>query len=91
MRPNTRRLAFLNHETPTRAALHRQIDRLSLHAGQPSSKRLPVGRSDPTALTHAGRSVHHVERDLPSMQIQPTNDRHPGLLGRLRDHGPGPL
>jgi hypothetical protein len=33
MRPNTRRLAFLNHETPTRAALHRQIDRLSVDGG----------------------------------------------------------
>jgi hypothetical protein len=33
MRPHTRRLAFLNHETPTRAALHRQIDRLSVDGG----------------------------------------------------------
>jgi hypothetical protein len=90
MRPNPP-LALLNHETPTSAALHRQVDRLSLDRGQPSSERLPVGRNDTAASTHAGRGVHHVERDLLSMQIQPTYDRHSGLLERPGDHGSGPL
>jgi hypothetical protein len=38
-------------------------------AGQLSSERFPIGRNDPAALTHAGRGIHYVEGDLPSMQI----------------------
>jgi hypothetical protein len=69
VRPNTRRLTLLDHETPAYAALHRQIDRLCLDGGQLSSERFPIGRNDPAALTHAGRGIHYVEGDLPSMQI----------------------
>ena len=78
MRMHTRGLTLLDHKPPTGASLHRQIDRLAFETGQPASKRLPISRGDPAPLIHARRRVHHVERDLLSVQIQPTYDRHLG-------------
>jgi len=78
MRTHTRRLALLDHEPPAGAALHSQIDGPVLETGQPAPERLPIGRCDPAALAHTRRRVHHVERDLLPVQIQPTYDRHLG-------------
>jgi transposase InsO family protein len=46
---------------------------------QPVAQPLPVGRGDPAAHHLAGVEIHVVERQLGSMDIDATHDRHDDL------------
>jgi len=44
VRPHPSRVTLLDDEAPAGATLHRQVNRLAIKAGQPSTERLPVSR-----------------------------------------------
>ena len=78
-RGDPRPLQLLDHESPPRAALHRE--RHILTAGeplQPVPQRLPASRGDP-ALPHLpGHGVQIVEGDLSTVDVEPSYDGHVG-------------
>ncbi len=86
MRPHPGRPAFLDHEPPPGAALHRQVHLPAGEALQPTAERLPVRRADPATGNLAGSGVQDIESDLLPVQIQPTYDRHRDLLEHLHEH-----
>ena len=72
---------LLDDVTPAGATLHR--DRHRPAAGvfghvvaQPAPEPLPIGLPHPTGPHLPGLHLQGIERDLPSMQIQPTYHRH---------------
>ena len=72
---------LLDDVTPTGATLHRHRHRRHRGAfgdvvAQPPSEPLPVGLPHPPGPHLTGLHLQRVERDLPSMQIQPTYHRH---------------
>src|SRR5688572_15273471 len=83
MRLELGRLDLLHHIAPTSAALHRHRHRPPLGparhvVAQPAPEPLPIRLPDPAPPLLARVDLERIERDLPSMQIQPTYDRHQG-------------
>ena len=83
VRLEPRGLDLFDHVTPPGAALHRQRHRPAV--GHDASRRRattdetgPIRLSDPAPPHLAGLPLGRAERDLPSMQIQPTYHRHQG-------------
>jgi hypothetical protein len=83
MRFEPRRGDLLDDIPPTGAALDRQRDRATSRSwrdvvAQPPPEPLPVGLPEPAPPRIAGLHIECIERDLPSVQIQPTYHRHQG-------------
>jgi hypothetical protein len=69
-------LELFDHETPARARLDREGHLPAVEPAQPQPQMLPIRGCDATAADLAAFGVQLVERDLPTMKIQTTNDRH---------------
>jgi hypothetical protein len=69
-------LEFVDHEAPARARLNRESRVSAVEPVQPQPQVLPIGGRDATSPDLAALGVQVVERDLPTMKIQTTNDGH---------------
>jgi hypothetical protein len=69
MRDDTRGLAFLDDEPPSRATLYRQLHPCTGKSSQPFPEQLPIRRADPTSPHLTGVGVYYIEGDLLPVQI----------------------
>src|SRR5204863_2262002 len=94
-------LKFLDHEPPPGAALDCERGRLTVELLKPLTELDSRRRADLAAVNLAGLGLHVVERDLLSVHVEPTYDRHSGpprapvllahrSLLRLTPRGPPP-
>jgi hypothetical protein len=67
---------LLDHEPPTRAPLTGQIHLLTSELAQPLPEPFPGHTQDPTPTHIPGVGIQHIERDLTTVNIQPTYDGH---------------
>src|SRR3954463_2828460 len=75
-------LELLGDEPPDRTRLDRERRLPLLEPSQPQPQVLTIRRSDPAPRDLTRLAVEIVERDLPTMKIQPANDGHiPTLRG----------
>jgi len=81
MRHHTRSGQLLHHEPPPGAALHRDIPAtVGAVLTQPATQHISRGRTNLTPPDHSRVDVHVIERDLLSMHVETTYDRHWDLL-----------
>ena len=71
-------LKFLDHEPPPGAALDCERGRLTVELLKPPAELDSRRRTDLAAVNLAGLGLHMVERDLLSVHVKPTYDRHSG-------------
>src|SRR3954454_23669395 len=82
-------LELLDDEPPARTRLDRERRLPLLEPSQPQPQVLTIRRSDPAPRDLTRLAVEIVERDLPTMKIQPANDGHiPTLPSRMDDNDP---
>jgi hypothetical protein len=69
-------LELFDHEAPARARLDRKHRLATVEPAQPQPQMLAIGGRDATAADLAAFGVQIIERDLPTMKIQTTDDGH---------------
>jgi hypothetical protein len=77
-RRDPRQLKLLHHETPPGACLHRElhIGTPGEPLGQPPAQHRPARRGDPPPQQLTGIGVQIIKRDLSTMHVEATYDRH---------------
>ena len=83
MRLEPRRGDLFGDIPPTSAALHRQRHPAALRRGshlvtEPTPEPIAIRLPDPAPPLQPRLDLDDIERDLPSVQIQPTYHRHQG-------------